>query len=368
MSPSRRLAFSDSKDIDQARDQTNEFNGPTNRRPPDTHDAWISELRELRKRNPDPKPAGNRLRIRLDPTIGPDIDEDPWILQGEGVDNTVNRHRSLIQRLLQYAASQSGPMSFRTITGFLRRERLQRVWIPSTLATNAGSLMGAIRQVWAQTLCPQLKTLSQHPNWKTLLRGLAREAIEEGINWPEVLTVEEMRLCIEIAPTIECKLILALAFAGALRICDALCLTPQDCINHFFVADDCWALLIRGGKTSKSIPQCSYIILPILQKEWHQLLSITPKRQRLFPQTTKFRQQLLASIRAANPKAESRSIRATTLLYLAFCGVPEAEIKDIANHATITSTRRYLRFGLADASKAEKALSRPSMFPWIGNQ
>jgi hypothetical protein len=66
-------------------------------------------------------------------------------------------------------------------------------------------------------------------------------------------------------------------------------------------------------------------------------------------------------LKKAHPDAELRSLRATALVFLAVSDVPEETIKKVADHQSVTTTRRYLRHGLVDL----QASSQRSQLPTI---
>lgn len=261
---------------------------------------------------------------------------DPFFLGGLGR-NTRLRHLALRTRLKEFAGEKT--ITDEVAVAFLRSEQTLRQWDHSTMATAAGNLLGAMKA--AQ------KPLGQR--FLTALKAIDDLAATAPVRWPEVLTPDELLTAINAATSEQPRVALILSTTTGQRVGDVLKIDPANILDHPLVSDDAMALLLTGGKTSKSraVP-----IFAMLRTWADEVRAYIQKRramgaETLFDDTPKLRQDILLCIRCGNPKGELRSLRATKILGLGMMGAPMEVIDLVARHASTSMTMHYLRDGLA---------------------
>lgn len=267
---------------------------------------------------------------------------DPLIL-AEIMPETRLKHLATKTRFAEYCAENAKPATDQSALDYLRAEAALRNWDHTTMATAAGSLMGAMKR-------------SQTPlgiNFSRALKSLDAIAMMQPVRWPAIMTPLEMMTAIDATKDEQAAISMILSATGGQRVGDVLKVQLANVVHHTWVADDAMAYLLTQGKNSKIVPIPIYCRLKCWQqrvKDYLMARRLTGETK-LFDDTRQRRAEILRAIRVGNPLAEMRSFRATKILGLGMLGVEMATIALVATHADLKMTNRYMRFGLANAGR-----------------
>ena len=311
-------------------------------------DPWLSQLREVLKRK-------HTKRIQ------PLVREQNWMSilrdQEEGCDplllpftlSTRSKHlaiRTRLRHFLERKALRVTDATMKDLLAFIREQELARNWLPATRETMLGTLLGSLRGHPLATL----------PEWKLVLRSAKQQTLLQPIKWPEIFLISEMKFLMDSTTDDETLLLFVLAWSAALRIGDALKIRTMAIIHHSMIAQDAWALLLQGGKTTKIDQRTSYVRLGRFNTLFISRLESRKQqgKEYLFEDTQPFRKHLLYQMRRANAFAEFRSFRATRIMVLSYLKCPLNTLQIITTHSELKMLKRYLRFGLADVKTAEE--------------
>lgn len=296
---------------------------------------WIACIRMLLHRQPR-----SRTVIQREVWNYPINEEDPWL--HVGTESTRQRHHVITTWLSRWmTVSNTRLLTLHSIALFLRSMAQARNWAKSTIASSAGSLLGALRRI--------NHPIAKAPGWRHLLGALDAQANLDDVSWPEIMSISEIQRCVDQAP-LHVGLFVWVCFRGALRVADAFHIRVRNIVHHTAIADDAWAALISGGKVSKKMSLPIYLRLGAkMNGAFQTLLESRQAQTWLWDDTHRFRTEILHSLRVVCPNASLRSLRGSRVLHLSMDGIPPHLIIKLTHHKSLNMLHRYQRWGLADA-------------------
>ena len=268
--------------------------------------------------------------------------------------STLQTHRRTLRWLcgLEISQQEEGMSISSLILTKCEKEKVERSWKGSTLATKLATIQGVLANlpVYKDEMPPVLLRLC--PEWKLGMKGAGNQARAVLPEQAVVATQKIMQQAILLEPKPEVKATLEIGWLTAARGGDVVKLRNQD----IMIMSEGTSVRFVIGKTATSQPY-TVCTAPLSQagKEWVEMRKKEGgEKGWLFPGVTG--SQIKDALRRVNPKLEQRSLRRGALQFLASTGMSDHQLLAYSQHRCIDTLRRYLEFGWLSGEGPERAM------------
>jgi len=279
---------------------------------------------------------------------------------------TRSRHLNLLLLLQQHILMRPQLLALplaRAAIDCIQHLKTSKGWSPSTTATNAASLSGALSRLdqYSHPTCNPIP-IGSTTIYKDFLKALAKkERTSRNLNLP-CLTKEHLSQVLPLLPTRE-QLLLALTWAQAGRPTNTAALRAKDLLTEVngevqvVWCDPKTASLVGPYTITTAFP-------PRIQRALKEWVQSNQPETRLFQDheiDSALNNIKEAIRRIAGSEFNLRAIRRGALTHLANQGVDETVLMQISGHTSVKTLRRYLGYGKHMRNRARATVEATKM-------
>ena len=257
----------------------------------------------------------------------------------------MRKHASLIMRFKGFQGDR--PPTPKDALNFLEDESTKKQWLPSTLKTNCGTLIGAMRRAhlygWSSM------DLIKDPEFRDASKRMEMLSHNMTVRFPKTTTPGIIHQAIKVALRTDIHLGIAiiLSWASCARVGCTLQLNKSNLYWNTKIATDAIQITFTRGKT---VNRTGPYTIPTRLGRYNALMKSHIENNPLFPELTEHQRRSMGThvkntLRQVDPELEQRSLRRTALQTMALSGVDKDVLLQFSRHADNAMLMRYLGWG-----------------------